>query len=393
MLDFWHETMAYAKEFRHELHTYPELSWEEERTAKRIREELSKLDIPWRQCAQTGTVATLNGNSKGQPRIALRSDIDALPITEQSGRQWTSAHSGCMHACGHDGHAATLLASARWLKLNEDKLPAPVTLLFQPAEEGGHGAAKMIEDGALDNVDQIFGWHNWPAIEFGKLACPDGIVMCGNGTFTITVTGRGGHASQPDLCRDPVLAASAITLALQQIISRRLSPQTTSVISVTSIDAVSAPTVIPQTAELSGSIRVPNWQTLEQISTLMEEISSNTAASYGVECEVAIEPRYNATINHAQQAATVRNHWQTEFGPDALDRQHALPIMASEDFSYYLQEIPGAFALIGADDGNHYYPCHSPFYDFNDQLIAKVTRLYARLAGAPLPEQLAPSSV
>ena len=387
MLDDWQETMAYAQVFRHELHSYPELSWKEERTAKRIREELSALGIPWRSCAQTGTVATLQGNSQNRPHIALRSDIDALPITEQSGKQWTSTQSGCMHACGHDGHAATLLATARWLKRCEDKLPGPVSLIFQPAEEGGHGAAKMIEDGALDNVDEIYGWHNWPAISFAKLACPDGIVMCGNGTFSITVMGQGGHASQPDLCRDPVLAASAITLALQQIVSRRLTPQATAVVSVTSIVAPSALTVIPQTAMITGSIRVPNRRVYDQIAALIEEISHHTAASYGAECEVQVEPRYNATINHGQQAATVRDHWQAEFGADALDKQQPLPIMASEDFSYYLQKIPGAFALIGADDGNHSYPCHSPFYDFNDQLIAKVTRLYSRLAGAPLPKQ------
>ncbi|TNC79429.1 MAG: amidohydrolase [Oleiphilus sp.] len=392
MQDYWQHTMSAALDWRHDLHAHPELGWQEQRTAARIREALSKLDIPWRSCAGTGTVAILNsqatssGSSKKSPHIALRGDIDALPITEQTDRAWKSTHRGCMHACGHDGHAATLMATARWLKHVEDRLPGPVTLLFQPAEEGGHGAREMIHDGALEGVDVIYGWHNWPAIPFGEILCPEGIVMCGNGTFEITLTGVGGHASQPELCRDPVLAASAITLSLQQIISRRLSPQMANVVSVTSIEAPSGPTVIPERAVIGGSIRVSSEAAREQINTLLQEISSQTAASYGVQCEVNIVRRYQATINHAAPAQQVRKAWQALHGPEALSTQQALPVMASEDFSYYLKEIPGAYALVGADDGPaNQHPCHSPYYDFNDRLIEPVTRLYASLVGAPLP--------
>ncbi len=386
MTDYWQQIISDARDFRRELHAYPEIAWEEERTARRIREELSALAIDWRPCAGTGTVARLNPGAAGR-HIALRGDIDALPMDEYSGRPWTSAAAGRMHACGHDGHTAALLAAARWLKHVEAELLGPVTLLFQPAEEGGHGARYMIEDGALEGVDEIFGWHNWPAIPFGQLACPDGIVMCGNGTFTLTVTGSGGHASQPELCRDPVLAASAITLALQQIVSRRLPPQRAAVVSVTSIDAPSgASTITPSRAVIGGSYRVPDDETREIIQRLVREISEATAAAYGVECEVALHPRYDATINHAPQADRLRRAWQTDNGEAALDGALPLPIMASEDFSYYLREIPGAFALIGADDGDgHSDPCHSAGYDFNDRLIDRVARLYARLAGAPLP--------
>lgn len=387
MSDFWQETMAAALTLRHELHCYPELGWQETRTAERVRAHLTDLNIPWRPCADTGTVAWLDQTGNASPHIALRGDIDALPITEETGKEWSSRHAGCMHACGHDGHAATLLATARWLKRHEKQLPGPVTFLFQPAEEGGHGARQMIKEGALDGIDEIYGWHNWPAIPFAKLACPDDIVMCGNGVFTLTVKGRGGHASQPELCRDPVLAASAITLALQQIVSRRLSAQQTAVVSVTSIEAPSGPTVIPQQAVIGGSIRIPDQVTREQVNQLIREISQQTAHSYGVECEVVIEPRYDATINHPGPASRVREAWRELQGEDALDRRVPLPIMASEDFSYYLQKIPGAFALIGADDGaDHQIPCHSPFYDFNDRLIPEVTRLFSRLAGAPLPD-------
>ncbi len=383
----WQQAINTAQQLRRRLHSQPELGWQEVQTARLIREQLDLLAIPWQSCAELGTLARLNPNSKAKPHIALRADMDALPIKEQTHQAWRSQNEGCMHACGHDGHTATLLASAAWLKSVEEQLPGPVTLLFQPAEEGGHGAKKMIEDGALNGIDEIYGWHNWPAMPFGKLVCPDDIVMCGNGTFDITLLGQGGHASQPELCRDPVLAASAVTMALQQIVSRHLSPQQAAVVNVSSIEAPSAATVIPDKALLAGSIRVPDQQTRELINRLIIEISQQTAAAYGVDCQVNIYPRYEATINHAFQAQSVRKHWQAEHGLEGMDTTTLTPIMASEDFSYYLNEIPGAFALIGANDGpEHQSVCHSPFYDFNDQLIPLVSRLYARLVGAPLPE-------
>ncbi|WP_297810481.1 N(2)-acetyl-L-2,4-diaminobutanoate deacetylase DoeB2 [uncultured Methylophaga sp.] len=386
MGDTWQQAIDTALQLRHQLHRHPELGWQEVKTAELIRNELSSLDIPWQACAELGTLGRLNPHGKG-PHIALRADMDALPIVEQTEHEWRSHHEGCMHACGHDGHTATLLASARWLKSVESQLPGPVTLLFQPAEEGGHGAKKMIDDGALEGIDFIYGWHNWPAIPFGKLVCPDNIIMCGNGTFEIELHGEGGHASQPELCRDPVLAASAVTMGLQQIVSRRIAPQHPVVISVASIEAPSAATVIPATARIGGSIRVPDLQTRKQVNQLISDIATQTAAAYGVRCDVTHFPRYEATINHAAQAANVRQAWQQDHGDDSLDQSLLLPVMASEDFSYYLQQIPGAFALVGADDGPaHQAVCHSPHYDFNDRLIPLVTRLYARLVGAPLAQ-------
>ena len=380
----WYDTLEQAKHFRRELHRHPELSWEEKATAERIRKYLTDNDISWRPCADTGTVARFNGAASGQ-HIALRGDIDALPIVEQSNRPWKSLKEGCMHACGHDGHTATLMATAVWLNAHEKQLKGPVSLLFQPAEEGGHGAKAMIEDGALDGVDVIYGWHNWPAIPYGKLVCPDSIVMCGNGTFEINLKGRGGHASQPELCRDPVLAAAAITLNLQQAVSRRIAPQKPAVLSITSIEAPSGATTIPDHAHIGGSIRVPERQTKEHINTLIRDISEATARAYGVECEVHIHPRYEATINHPSAAKQVRDCWLADGGAESLDNNILLPVMASEDFSYYLEKIPGAYALIGADDGeNHHYPCHSAYYDFNDKLIEKVLRLYSRLVGLPV---------
>ena len=381
----WREIQASASDFRRSLHRQPELTWQEHGTARSIRERLTALGINWRECAATGTVAFI-GDDPSRETVALRGDIDALPVQEDSGVEWASVTEGCMHACGHDGHTATLLATAGWLA-RAGELPVNVRLLFQPAEEGGHGAREMIKGGALDGVDRIFGWHNWPAIGFGRMLCPDGIVMAGNGTFEITLTSDGGHASQPEATGDTVLAASAVTLALQQIVSRRLSPHQQVVVSVTSIDARSQPTIIPGRVTLGGSIRVPSKAARDEVNTLIGDISRATAAAWGVSVDVMIHPRYEATINHPPAAAQMRDAWQRLYGGDMLDAGMPAPVMASEDFSYYLAEVPGAFALIGADDGErcHRVPCHSPAYDFNDRLIPRVTALYALLVGAEAP--------
>jgi hippurate hydrolase len=383
----WQALRAASANFRQHLHRHPELPWQEIDTAATIRASLDELGIAWRICAGTGTVATLAKGAPGR-HVGLRADIDALPIHEANRHDYISTRAGCMHACGHDGHSAALMSTAAWLKAHESDLPGPVTLLFQPAEEGGHGAKKMIEDGALDGLDAIFGWHNWPAIPFGKAVCPNGAVMAGNGTFQITLTGSGGHASQPENTRDPVLAAAAVTMALQQIISRRITPQNAAVVSVTSIEAPSGETVIPDSAKLAGSIRIADPTDRARIDAMIEDIAVAQAAAYGVRADVELFPRYDATINHSSEAGLMRDAISADLGDEWHFDEMPVPIMASEDFSYYLKELPGAFALIGANDGNgHHEPCHSPRYDFNDRLLPIVTRIYARLAGAPLPDE------
>lgn len=385
MPDEWNGLIEAAVALRRDLHRQPELTWSEKQTAATIRAQLSAADIPWRACAEHGTIAMLAADARGR-HVALRADIDALPISEASNVAWSSQVDGQMHACGHDGHTATAVASVLWLKHYEKDLPGPVSVLFQPAEEGGHGARKMIEDGALEGIDVIFGWHNWPAIPFGRAVCPDGPVMSANGTFRITVTGRGGHASQPELCRDPVLAAAAITMALQQVVSRRIAPQKATVLSVTSIEAPSMDTIIPHEARLGGSIRLSDDSLRGEIGKLITQVAEDTARAHGVEAQVEMFTRYGATVNHAAEAEAYRAALADEFGPEWCASDTPIPIMASEDFSYYLKEIPGAFALVGADDGKgHDFPCHSPHYDFNDALIPRMARIYARLVGAPLP--------
>nr|WP_086939344.1 N(2)-acetyl-L-2,4-diaminobutanoate deacetylase DoeB2 [Thaumasiovibrio occultus] len=387
MPDLWTQIMQRAVELRRDLHTYPELGWHEHRTAEVIRQELTRLEIPWRTCATFGTLATLEGGQPGE-HIALRADMDALALDEPAGKAYCSVNDGVMHACGHDGHTATLLATAAWLKHHQSNICGTVTFLFQPAEEGGHGAAKMIEDGALTGIDKIYGWHNWPAIPFGEIACPDGIVMSGNGTFDVTVSGTGGHASQPEILRDPILAACTMRVALQQIISQNLAPQSAAVVAVTWFDASSNPTTVPDVAKFGGSIRVPNNDTRTRLNQRIEAICQGIAQASEVSCTVNVQGRYDATINHPACAAAARKTWQSLFG-DAEQRTVAMPLMASEDFSYYLQHIPGAFALIGADDGNeHHHPCHNTQYDFNDKLIALVTRYFCALVGVMTPDTI-----
>lgn len=397
----WPEVVAAAVALRRDLHRHPELAWAERTTAAAIRGKLDEAGITWRACADTGTVATLAPHAPGR-HIALRADIDAMPVNEATGVDWTSSHEGTMHACGHDGHMATLLAATWWLRAHESMLPGPVTLLFQPAEEGGHGAKRMIEDGALDDVvrpaggtgdagarpvEVIFGWHNWPAIPHGRAVCPDGAVMSANGSFEIEVVGVGGHSSQPEATRDPVLAASAITVALQQIVARRLAPNEAAVVAVTSIVAPSGLTVTPERATMSGTIRVGGTRERDEVFELIRSIAADTARAYGVDATTTPVPRYGATVNQPGPAAEMREALRDTLGPDWHSGDTRVPILASEDFSYYLDRVPGAFALIGADDGHgHDQPCHSPFYDFNDGLIPQVARVYARLAGVPVPD-------
>lgn len=384
----WQEVIDVAQELRHWFHQHPELTWQEENTAERIRQCLNDWGIEWRICAKYGTIAQIAPQAKkqfGSKNIALRADMDALPIDEISDVKYASKVPGKMHACGHDGHMAVLLGTALWLKRHEDELRNTVTLVFQPAEEGGHGAEKMIADGALEGVDEIYGWHNWPALEFGTAVCPDGPVMSGNGGFEIKIQGLGGHASQPENCQDPLLAGAAIALNLQQIVSRRMPPQAAVVISTTQFETDSSATnVTPQNAVLRGSIRVSEPKWLQPAMQLIEQIAKDTAHSYGVTAESRIKAYYPATVNHAAQAETYRQVLTQHLGESFDKVEMMVPIMASEDFSYFLQEVPGAFALIGMSEqaGQKYaLSCHNPGYEFNDKLLELVIKTFSNLVG------------
>lgn len=374
------EILKFAVELRHKLHSQPETAWKEYNTSAYIREILTDNRIRWKKCAETGTIAVLAPEAKGR-HVALRADIDALAIDEKTAVPYKSKNAGVMHACGHDGHTSALIAAALILKENEEKLGGPVTLVFQPGEEGGHGAKRILEEGCLKDVDCIFGWHNWPGIKFGEAACPDGVVMAANGTFHIDFYGKGGHSSQPEICRDPVLAASAVVTALQQIVSRRVAPQDSAVVSVTSFEAPSGLTTIPEHSRIEGSIRISDTLMRDRVGEMIKNIAEKTADAYGVRAEVELRKRYGATVNDADSASFMRECLKNTLGEN-WKSYIKMPVMASEDFSYYLEKIPGAYALIGSDDGNgHNIACHNAAYDFNDRLIEPAAELLVKLAG------------
>lgn len=376
------EIVRKATEFRHELHQHPEKTWEEGRTAVRVREELGHLGLSPRECAGTGTFVDV-GPQFGD-RIALRADLDALPITELTGRPYASRAEGVMHACGHDGHTASLLATAAWLKRHEDQLKRPVRLLFQPAEEGGHGAKKMIEEGCLEGVIEIFGYHNLPSLPWGTFAAPAGAVMVSNGSFRARVVGSGGHASTPEACRDPLLAAAQFVTLAQQIVSRNVAPQRAAVVTVSMFHCGTARNVIADEAILEGTIRAAETELRDRLAERLEEVLVGVCAAANVQADFSFQPTYQATVNHPEQAAKIREALCAHLGEDA-ERLDAIPFMGGEDFSYYLQEIPGAYVLVGTGEAGGSPPLHSPRFDFDDRLIPLMVRVWSQLVGAPAP--------
>ena len=379
-LDAFDAVVARARSLCHELHRHPELMYQEERTARVVRDELTRLGIGWQPCAGTGTVARLADGARGR-HVALRADLDALPLTELTGLPYASEHAGLMHACGHDGHTASLLAAAAWLKAHEAALPGPVTLLFQPAEEGGHGAKRMVESGALTGVDEVFGYHNWPPIPFGKAGCVPGTIFAANGEWTATIIGRGGHASSPHHCIDPILAGAHFVTLAQQIVSRQVAPQDAAVVSVTCFHGGTADNIIPDSVELVGTVRAATTTLRDELARRVEATLTAACAPSGAIGRFSYRPCYPATVNHATSAVRAQEALRTVLGADGLAND-GLPVMAAEDFGYYLTQVPGAFILLGAGRPGHVMePCHSPRFDYNDDLIPVVVRLWSRLVG------------
>jgi len=372
--------VAQARRLRHDLHRHPELMYQEERTARVVRDELARLSIAWQPCAGTGTIARLADGARGR-HVALRADLDALPLTELTGLPYASEHPGLMHACGHDGHTASLLAAAAWLKAHEAALPGPVTLIFQPAEEGGHGAKRMVEGGALAGVDEVFGYHNWPPIPFGKAGCVPGTIFAANGEWTATITGRGGHASSPQHCIDPIVAGAHFVTLAQQIVSRQVAPQDAAVVSVTCFHGGTADNIIPDSVELVGTVRAATTTLRDELARRVEATLTAACAPSGASGRFTYRPCYPATVNHATSAVRAQEALRAVLGADGLAND-GLPVMAAEDFGYYLTQVPGAFILLGAGRaGAVMEPCHSPRFDYNDDLIPVVVQVWSRLVG------------
>jgi len=373
-------------ELRHRLHQIPELGYEEFKTAAAVRAELDQLGIAHVDGvpdAPTATIAWLGDASK--PCVALRADIDALPILERTGLPYSSTHPGLMHACGHDGHTATLLGATALLKSMESELPVCVKLIWQPAEEGGGGAERLVEAGILDgtigpNVRAIFGLHGWPGLKVGAVATKPGALLAATDTFVATFVGRGCHGAFPHLGCDPIVTACEAVLNLQQVVSRELDPTDSVVVTIGKISAGTATNVIPDTAILEGTARTLHDQSRLKVHQAVERRCTGVAEANACELRFDWIEGYPPTINDPRMAEYVAKIARQTFGPD-----HYYPIprpsMGGEDFAYYLEKVPGCFFLVGVEplDRDVYPSLHSDRYDFTDAAVAVGLRMFVEL--------------
>lgn len=374
---------------RRDIHAHPELCFKEERTAELVAQKLTEWGIPiHRGLGTTGVVGVIK-NGTSTRSIGLRADMDALPMQEFNTFSHASQHPGKMHACGHDGHTAMLLAAARHLATNRD-FDGTVVLIFQPAEEGGGGAREMIKEGLFEQfpVDAVFGMHNWPGAEAGRFAASAGPVMASSNEFRITLKGKGGHAAMPHNALDPVPVACQMVQAFQTIISRNTRPIDSGVVSVTMIHAGEATNVIPDSVELRGTVRTFTVAVLDMIEQRMRQIAEHTCAAFDMTCEFDFVRNYPPTINSAKEAEFARAVMASIVGEDRVEVQE--PTMGAEDFSFMLQAKPGCYSFIYNGDGSHRElghcggPCmlHNPSYDFNDALIPLGATYWVRLVEA-----------
>ena len=363
---------AQADEFvalRRDIHQHPELAFDEHRTAALVAGKLREWGYAV-ECGLGGTgVVGQLVRGQGKRRLGLRADMDALPIEEATGLAYASRHDGVMHACGHDGHTAMLLAAARRLA-EHGRFDGTLTLIFQPAEEGGGGALRMMDDGLFDKYpcDAVFAMHNMPGIEQGRLVLREGAAMASSDYATITLTGVGGHGAMPHRASDPVVAAASIVMGLQSIVARNVDPQQTAVITVGALHAGKANNVIPQTATLEISVRAldPAVRTLleRRIKTLVQA----QAEAFGVSAQTDWRPGYAVLVNSASETAFAREVALELVGPAQVTPQGPA-VTGSEDFAFMLERVPGSYLFIGNGDGDNVGACmvHNPGYDFNDQ--------------------------
>jgi hippurate hydrolase len=372
---------------RRDLHAHPELCFKEVRTADVVAAKLTEWGIPvHRGLGTTGVVGILKAGSS-QRAVGLRADMDALPMQEFNTFAHASKHAGRMHACGHDGHTAMLLAAAKHLAQNRN-FDGTVYLIFQPAEEGGGGAREMIKEGLFEQfpMDAVFGLHNWPGVRQGQFGVSAGPVMASSNEFKIVLHGKGGHAAMPHMGVDPVPVACQLVQAFQTIISRNKKPIEAGVISVTMIHAGEATNVIPDSVKIEGTVRTFTFELLDMIEQRMQEISHNLAAAFGVRCEFEFRRNYPPTINAAAEADFARGVMLDIVGAENIRAQE--PTMGAEDFAYMLMAKPGCYVFLGNGDGDHRAvghgggPCmlHNPSYDFNDDLIPLGATYWVRLA-------------
>ena len=373
---------AECRELRHRLHARPELSGAEFATRDAVVAELQALGFdPQTFADSTGVVALWNngpaktGSLDASTALALRADMDALPLQEESNDAWKSQVAGVMHACGHDGHTAVLLGVARWLTRAGKKFPKPIKLIFQPAEETGLGAPGLIEAGVLENprVDAIFALHGWPELPAGLFAIPDRAIMAAVDNFTLTLRGRGGHGAMPQLARDPVVAAAALITNAQTLVSRRSSPLDAAVLTFGQVSAGKTHNVIPETCLLRGTLRTLSPALRTELMRDFESMVNHLSAAHGVTAEMEWVEACPATLNDPAMAAVARAGVRKTLGDECL--REVPPSMGGEDFSYFLHKVPGAYFWLGLgmDRGG----LHNPRFDFNDESLAAGVAAFA----------------
>jgi hippurate hydrolase len=370
---------------RREIHAHPELCFEEVRTSDLVAGKLEAWGIPvHRGLGKTGVVGVVKSGSSSRA-VGLRADMDALPMSELNTFAHASQHAGRMHACGHDGHVAMLLAAAKHFARHR-AFDGTVYLVFQPAEEGGGGAREMIRDGLFERfpMEAIFGMHNWPGLPAGQFALRAGPVMGSSNEFRIVVRGKGAHAALPHNGLDPIPVACQMVQAFQTIITRNKRPVEAGVISVTMIHAGEATNVVPDLAEMQGTVRTFTLETLDLVERRMREIAEHTAAAFGCECTFEFVRNYPPTVNHERETAFARGVMAEIVGAgNVLEFE---PTLGAEDFAYFLLEKPGCYVVIGNGEADHRGrgagPCvlHNPHYDFNDDLIPLGATYWVRLA-------------
>ena len=373
-------------ELRHDLHRHPEVAFEERETAKRLEAELARLKpVELKRVAGTGLVARIKGKRRGAPAVAIRGDIDALPIQEATGLPFTSEVPGVMHACGHDVHATWAVGAAALLA--RQPATGDVVILLQPAEETGKGALALLEAGAIEGIAAIFGAHVDRRFPVGQVVADEGSLAAAADTFRIELIGSGAHAARPHEARDPIVGAAAVIQALQMIVARRLNPATPAVVSVTTVHAGSADNVIPGQATLTGTIRTLDAGTRELVHAEVKRIVDQTARAQALDVRLTLDLGPPPIVNPAQPVAWARQAVTRVLGEAAL-----VPLgftnMAGEDFAWYLEHVPGCFLRIGArEDGGDPIPAHSPRFYAADEAIfagAAVLAEAARVASAAL---------
>ncbi|MCH2146914.1 MAG: amidohydrolase [Phycisphaerales bacterium] len=376
-------------EIRHDIHAHPELGYQETRTASVIRSFLEEreIDFAGNLAGGTGTLAHIGGESN--KAVGLRADIDALPITEENTFDYISTHEGCMHACGHDGHTTMLLGTAAILAdiAKEAPLPNSVSMLFQPAEEGGGGGKKMVEDGCLDGsvigppIAMMFGQHGWSELPLGHVSTRVGPMLAADIGINATIRGKGGHAAFPHTCIDPIVCGAQVVSSLQQLVSRHTDPLDALVCSITQFHSGTTHNIIPDEVKLNGTMRYLQKETGEMAAKRFKEIVEGVAAAHGCEADVDLKFGYPVTKNHEDAVATffdIANRTIEGTRISEFDK----PVMGGEDFSYYCEQVPSCFFALGLlPDGQERMPnLHSPHFDFNDDALATGVEMFCELA-------------